>query len=118
MIFKKNKLSYDKIRILLNSVKGIIILFSVFLVPYALDFLQMISDVYATLLVQGIEHRVAILAFFRPNFSILAFFRHKLLGKFKFGFFGLFWQKLILNCINILHTLKSNIEIILEQKVL
>ena len=37
--------------------------------------------------------RVAILAFFKPNFTILAFFNSLWLGKFEFGFFlksGLF----------------------------
>ena len=37
--------------------------------------------------------RVAMLAFFKPNFTILAFFNSLWLGKFEFGFFlkfGLF----------------------------
>ena len=40
-----------------------------------------------------VTFRVAILAFFKPNFTILAFFNSLWLGKFEFGFFlkfGLF----------------------------
>ena len=41
----------------------------------------------------ALPSRVAILAFFKPNFTILAFFNSLWLGKFEFGFFlkfGLF----------------------------